>query len=60
MGNDLQGRRNTFDIVDGDIAPPAFNFAELGPVHIDIIGKDLLAHAEGLPVSADIHCNDST
>jgi len=60
MRADLQSRGDALDIVDRNIALAALNPAEIGAIHLDIIGEDLLADTKGFPVSADIRCNGST
>jgi hypothetical protein len=57
---DLQPGGDSLDIVDRNIALAALNPAEIGAIHLDIIGEDLLADTKGFPVSADIRCNGST
>lgn len=56
---DFQACRDSFDIIDGNIAFPALDTAKIGPVHFDIEGKDLLTDAKGFSVSADVCCDDS-
>ncbi len=57
---DLQPGGDSLDIVDRNIALAALNPAEIGAIHLDIIGEDLLADTKGFSVSADIRCNGST
>lgn len=60
MRADLQPGGNSLNIVDGHIALAALDPTEIGPIHLDIIGENLLADAKRFTVSADIRCNGST
>lgn len=60
MRADLQSDSNSLDIIDGNIALTALDAAEIGSVHLDIVGEDLLADTKSFPVSAYIRCNGST
>ncbi len=58
MGVYSQPLRNPLDIINRNIAFTAFNPAEIRPVHLDVVGKILLAHAKRLPVAPDIRSYD--
>jgi len=60
MGVDAEPFRNSLNIINRYIALAAFNPAEICPVHLNIVGKILLAHAKRLPVTADIGRYDLT
>lgn len=54
MRADLEPFCNSLDIVDGDVAFAPLDATEISSVHLDVIGKVLLANAERLPEIADI------
>lgn len=54
MRVDIQSFRNPLDIINRHIALAALDSADIRSVHLNIIGKILLAHAQRLPMAADI------
>lgn len=54
IGADIEAFGNSLDIVDRDITFTALDAAEIRPVHFDLEGKILLAHAARLTAATDI------
>ncbi len=54
MGTDTESRRNTFDIVDRDVALASLNTTIICAVHLDFVSKILLAQATRQTIATDI------
>lgn len=58
VGTDAESRRNTFDIVDRDVALASLNTTIICAVHLDFVSKILLTQATRQTIATDIrrHC----
>lgn len=54
MGTDAESRCDPFDIVDRDVALASLNTTIICAVHLDFVGKILLAQATRQTIATDI------